>query len=151
MNSVSSAVHWGGPGPAPAARRPGGGPGAAPPQGTDELTLFTSPLLVDEGRLSEGAAELKATLEDEPFAEVHPDDAAKHGLVDGARVRVRTRAGGAVVTVRVTEHVAPGSVFVPFNQAGLAANTLLSGRFTAAVELETVAAELEPAAAGSGW
>ena len=133
-----------------AARRSTAWAGAGSPQWTDELTLFTYPLLVDEGRLSEGAAELKATLEDEPFAEVHPDDAAKHGLVDGARVRVRTRAGGAVVTVRVTEHVAPGSVFVPFNQAGLAANTLLSGRFTAAVELETVAAELEPAAAGSG-
>ena len=29
----------------------------------------------------------------------------------------------------MTEHIAPGTVFVPFNQPGLAANTLLSGAF----------------------
>jgi len=44
------------------------------------------------------------------------------------------------VPLRVTEHVAAGSVFVPFNQPGLAANTLLSGRSTAAVAVETVEA-----------
>ena len=37
--------------------------------------LFTYPLLVDEGRLSEGADELKAALEDEAFVELHPADA----------------------------------------------------------------------------
>jgi hypothetical protein len=36
----------------------------------------------------------------------------------------------------VTEHVAQGTVFVPFNQPGLAANTLLAGRFTAGVQIE---------------
>jgi predicted molibdopterin-dependent oxidoreductase YjgC len=121
---------------------------AGAPQWIEELTLFTYPLLVDEGRLSEGATELKAALEDGPFAEVHPDDAAKHGLVDGGPVRLRTAAGQAVVPVRVTEHVAAGSVFVPFNQPSLAANTLLAGRFTAAVELWSVAAELVAAAVG---
>jgi hypothetical protein len=45
--------------------------------------------------------------------------------------------------VRVTEHVAQGAMFVPFNQPGLAANTLLSGRFTAA-------AKVEPADPGDG-
>ena len=38
----------------------------------------------------------------------------------------------------MTEHVAEGSVFVPFNQPGLAANELLSGSFTAAVTVEAV-------------
>jgi hypothetical protein len=38
----------------------------------------------------------------------------------------------------VTPHVAPGTIFVPFNQPGLPANTLLSGRFTAAVEVTAV-------------
>jgi NADH-quinone oxidoreductase subunit G len=115
--------------------------GGGAPQWLDELTLFTYPLLVDEGRLSQGADELKAAQEAPPFAEVHPEDAERHGLADGERVRLRTSAGEAVVPIRVTEHVAAGSVFVPFNQPGLAANTLLSGRFTAAVELQAGAAD----------
>jgi len=115
--------------------------GAGAPQWIEELTLFTYPLLVDEGRLSEGALELKATLEEEPFAEVNAEDAEKLGLRDGSRVRLSTGAGEAVVPLRVTEHVAQGAVFVPFNQPGLAANELLSGRFTTGVRLEAVAGE----------
>jgi hypothetical protein len=44
------------------------------------------------------------------------------------------------VPLLVTEHVAAGSVFVPFNQPGLAANTLLSGRSTASVSVSVEAA-----------
>ncbi len=132
-------------------REPGESPsawvGAGTPQWLDDLTLFTYPLLVDEGRLSEGARELKAALQDEPFVEVNVEDAEKRGLADGARARVRTEAGEAVLPVRVTQDVALGSVFVPFNQLGMAANTLLSGRFTAAATVEAVAPEL-PAAEG---
>ena len=94
---------------------------------TDAMVLFTYPLLVDEGRLSEGADELKAALEDEAFLEVHPDDAARLGLADGDRAIVRTEAGEAQLPVRVSEHIAAGAAFVPFNQPGFAANTLLSG------------------------
>ena len=36
---------------------------------------------------------------------------------------MRTAAGEAELPVRVTEHVAEGAVFVPFNQPGFAANT----------------------------
>ncbi len=102
--------------------------------------LFTYPLLVDEGRLSERAHELKAALAREPFVEVHPDEAARAGLADGGRAIVRTPAGEAELPVVVTPHVAPGAVFVPFNQAGFAANTLLAGAFTATVELEAAEA-----------
>ncbi len=120
--------------------RPNVWAGAGAPQWLDDLTLFTYPLLVDEGRLSDRADELKAALEDPAFAEMHPVDAEKRGLVDGVGVRLTTAAGVASVPLRVTEHVAAGSVFVPFNQPGLAANTLLSGRSTAAVAVETVEA-----------
>jgi NADH-quinone oxidoreductase subunit G len=106
------------------------------PQFLDDLTLFSYPLLVDEGRLSVRATELKAALEEQGFVEVHPDDAAKRGLAEGAPARVRTDAGEAVLPVRLTEHVAPGSVFVPFNQPGLAANTILSGRFSVGATLQ---------------
>ena len=93
---------------------------------------------MDEGRLSGGADELKDALEDPAFAEMHPVDAEKRGLVDGVQVRLTTAAGDATVPLRITEHVAAGSVFVPFNQPGLAANTLLSGRSTASVSVEAV-------------
>jgi len=112
------------------------------------LTLFTYPLLVDEGRLSEGADELKAAQEQQPFVEVHPDDAKAAGLDDGGEALVKTEAGEARLPVRVTEHIAKGAVFVPYNQPGFRANTLLSGSFTTAVTLEPVTAD-EPAEANA--
>ncbi|MGZ6544627.1 MAG: NADH-quinone oxidoreductase subunit G [Actinomycetota bacterium] len=118
-----------------------------------ELLLFTYPLLVDEGRLSERSDELKAALEDEAFLEIHPNDAAPRGVVDGGRVTVRTAAGQAELPVRVTDHVAEGSVFVPFNQPGFAANTILAGAFSIAAAIEPVdapAGELETAEAAAG-
>ncbi len=108
----------------------------------DGLRLFTYPLLVDEGRLSDRADELKAALAQEPFVEIHPADADGLGIVAGARAVVRTAAGAAELPARVTEDVARGSVFVPFNQAGFAANALLSGSFTAEVTLEPIASEV---------
>jgi predicted molibdopterin-dependent oxidoreductase YjgC len=114
--------------------------GTGRPQWAEDLTLFTYPLLVDEGRLSAHAEELKVALEEEPFVEIHPDDAAKRGIADGDRVQISTDAGASELPARVTEHVAAGSMFVPFNQPGLAANTLLSGRFTAGATVEAVVA-----------
>ncbi len=118
--------------------------GTGRPTRLGELTLFTYPLLVDEGRLSVGAGELKAALGEEAFVEVHPEDADKHGLTDGGRATVRTDAGGAELPVRVTEHVAQGALFVPFNQPGLEANRLLTGSFTASASLEALAPDAAP-------
>ena len=100
------------------------------------LLLFTYPLLVDEGALSEGARELKEALEEQAFIEVHPDDADRLGLEEGRSATVKTEAGAATVPVRVTPHIAPGAAFVPFNQPELAANTLLSGRFVTEATVE---------------
>jgi predicted molibdopterin-dependent oxidoreductase YjgC len=69
--------------------------------------------------------------------------------VDGGRATVTTDAGEAVLDVRVTEHVAQGAAFVPFNQPGLAANELLSGSFTTAVRIEPAVAEPGVAEAGA--
>ncbi len=117
--------------------------GTGRPTRLGDLTLFSYPLLVDEGRLSDGAVELKAALGQEAFVEVHPEDADKHGLFDGAQAMVRTDAGEAELPVRVTEHVAKGALFVPFNQPGLEANRLLAGSFTASAEIEVVAQAAE--------
>jgi NADH-quinone oxidoreductase subunit G len=114
-------------------------PGAGPTiVGDGELLLFTYPLLVDEGRLSERADELKAALGEEPFVELHPEDAAERGLSDGDRAVVRTEAGWTELPVRVTEHIAGGAAFVPYNQPGFAANTILRGRFTIPATIEAL-------------
>jgi NADH-quinone oxidoreductase subunit G len=120
--------------------------GTGRPQRLGELTLLSYPLLVDEGRLSEGADELKAALGEGAFVEVHPEDADKHGVADGERAVVRTDAGQAVLPVRVTQHIAQGAVYVPFNQRGLQANGLLSGSFTTSARIEAAGTEAEPAA-----
>ena len=58
------------------------------------------------------------------YAEIHPEDVLRLGLVDGGPVRIATRRGQIETTVKSTEMVAEGSVFVPFHFAESAANVL---------------------------
>ncbi|MDZ4827925.1 MAG: molybdopterin-dependent oxidoreductase [Actinomycetota bacterium] len=44
---------------------------------------------------------------------VHPDDAERHGVVDGASVRVWSTAGEVVLPAEVTDAVRPGVVSIP--------------------------------------
>jgi predicted molibdopterin-dependent oxidoreductase YjgC len=108
---------------------------------SSSVTLFTYPLLVDEGRLSAGAEELKAALEEQPFIEIHPSDAERLGVTEGASIRLRTQAGEGTLPVRITDGIAQGAAFVPYNQPGFAANTLLSGSTTTSVTLEPATQE----------
>jgi predicted molibdopterin-dependent oxidoreductase YjgC len=110
------------------------------------VELFTYPLLVDDGRLSDRADRLKAALGEEPFLEIHPDTASRLGLTDGGHVEVVTAAGGAELPVRVADTIAIETAFVPFNQRGFAANTLLSGAFLTPATLSAAA----PADADAG-
>jgi formate dehydrogenase alpha subunit len=68
----------------------------------------------------------------EAYVEMHPDDAAHIGLngakrspelVEG-RVRVASRRGEIELMARVTPHIRPGVVFIPFHFAEAAANAL---------------------------
>jgi anaerobic selenocysteine-containing dehydrogenase len=141
---------------APTGPRPFAAPGQ--PAGRVEvpdgmLQLFSYPLLVDEGRLSERADELRAALGEAAFVEIHTDDAGARGIGDGERVLLRTSAGEVELPARVTEDIAAGSAFVPFNQPGFAANAILAGSFTIAVTLESVSSPTsgpEPAEIGAG-
>jgi anaerobic selenocysteine-containing dehydrogenase len=45
--------------------------------------------------------------------QIHSDDAARLGLVDGAQARVRSRVGEVVAPVEVTDDVMPGVVSLP--------------------------------------
>jgi len=46
-------------------------------------------------------------------AHVHPEDAARLGLVDGGNARVRSRTGAITVPVEVTDAIRPGVVSIP--------------------------------------
>ncbi len=60
----------------------------------------------------------------EALVEMHPGDAQRLGVTDGARVRVRSRRGAITARARVTPAITPGTVFVPFHFAEAAANLL---------------------------
>jgi assimilatory nitrate reductase catalytic subunit len=51
----------------------------------------------------------------EAFVEIHPDDAAQAGVVEGALTRVQTRWGEAVALARLTDRQRPGGVFMPMH------------------------------------
>lgn len=107
-----------------------------------DLTLFSYPLLADEGRLSRGAEAMRSTQEQDAFIEV----AVGAGFQDGEQVVVTTSAGLAQLAVRIGD-VATGTAFVPFNNPGLAANTLLGGGWSTPAAVEAV--EAVEAEAGS--
>ena len=115
----------------------------APAEG-EGLTLFSYPLLVDEGRLSVDADELKAALAEEPFVELNPADAERLELKDGATASIRTDSAEAELPVRVSDGISPGAAFVPWNQRGFRANVLFKGtpRATATVEPADVKEEV---------
>ncbi len=50
-----------------------------------------------------------------PFVEIHPDDAARLGVVDDDPVEIASRRGRAVLPAVVTDRVRPGNCFAPFH------------------------------------
>jgi NADH-quinone oxidoreductase subunit G len=100
--------------------------GRAPEEAAaDGLDLVSYPLLLDAASMLARAADLNRETPG-AFVELHPDDAGRLGLVDGATAEVdfgedRT----ARLPVRVAPTVAPGCAFVPANQPDLALRALL--------------------------
>jgi predicted molibdopterin-dependent oxidoreductase YjgC len=60
----------------------------------------------------------------EATIEMHPRDAAPRAVLDGGRVRVRSRRGSLTVLARLSAGITPGTVFMPFHFAEAAANVL---------------------------
>jgi formate dehydrogenase alpha subunit len=58
------------------------------------------------------------------LVEMNPVDACRLGLQDGDKVKVRSRRGGIMAELKITDKSRPGSVFIPFHFAEAAANTL---------------------------
>jgi predicted molibdopterin-dependent oxidoreductase YjgC len=64
------------------------------------------------------------TIEPAAFIEIHPKDVEKLGLAEGDQVRVTTRRGSILTTVRTGARTSPGSVFIPFHYREASANCL---------------------------
>jgi formate dehydrogenase alpha subunit len=60
----------------------------------------------------------------EATMEMHPRDAGPRAILDGGRVRVRSRRGSLTAVARLSAGIAPGTVFMPFHFAEAAANVL---------------------------
>ena len=95
-----------------------GGPGAT-------LNLVTYPLLLDGASMLARAADLnRSTLA--AFVEVHPDDAKRLRLGDGAMAEADFGEDRVVkLPARVSSAVAPGCAFIPSNQPNLPLGELL--------------------------
>ncbi|HQD15385.1 MAG TPA: molybdopterin dinucleotide binding domain-containing protein, partial [Ottowia sp.] len=63
-------------------------------------------------------------LEPAATASLHGDDLARLGLAPGDAVRVASRRGEVVLTVRQDDGTPPGTVFIPFAYVEAAANLL---------------------------
>jgi len=98
---------------------------AAEADSAQGLALVTYPLLLDAASMLARADDLNRETPG-AFIELHPDDAGRLGLADGATAEVdfgedRT----ARLPVRVAPTVAPGCAFIPANQPDLALRALL--------------------------
>ncbi|WP_399217687.1 molybdopterin oxidoreductase family protein [Synechococcus sp. ATX 2A4] len=89
----------------------------------------------------------------EPLLEVHPGDADRHGLEDGAWARISSRRGSLTAKVLVTDRIRPGTVFLPMHWGAAQANACEANRLMHALacpishqpELKAAAVKLESA------
>ncbi|WP_322522246.1 molybdopterin-dependent oxidoreductase [Guyparkeria halophila] len=81
------------------------------------------PLVMNTGRIRDQWHTMTRTAKaarlmqhiDEPFVEIHPDDADRHGLAEGRLAEVIGEHGRYVGRVRLTRAQAPGALFVPMH------------------------------------
>jgi predicted molibdopterin-dependent oxidoreductase YjgC len=76
------------------------------------LVLIAGDVLFDRGSMS-GRSPAIADLAHEPWAMLHPDDAAKVAVSDGDPIVLTARRGSIAVTARVSKAVPPGHMYVP--------------------------------------
>ncbi|MBW2373087.1 MAG: formate dehydrogenase subunit alpha [Deltaproteobacteria bacterium] len=63
-------------------------------------------------------------LEPDDRLEIHPDDAKREGIADGAAVSLESRWGATCVPARITSRVRPGTLFLSFHFPETHANRL---------------------------
>jgi formate dehydrogenase alpha subunit len=125
-------------------------PPAEPPDAEYPLILTTGRLLehYHSGTMTRRVAALD-WLVSEGSVEIHPADARRFAVQEGGMVRLRSRRGTITTRARVTEGIAPGSVFMPFHFAEAAANMLTHAALDPVAkipEYKVCAVAIEPAA-----
>ncbi|WP_306533627.1 molybdopterin-dependent oxidoreductase [Geobacter sp.] len=71
------------------------------------------------------------------YVEIHPDDAAKLGVSDGAALRLSAGTASVTGPARVTNSVQPGLLFAPYHFRSMNVNALLGkGAGSASVKVE---------------
>jgi assimilatory nitrate reductase catalytic subunit len=96
---------------------------AVRPEGPASATGPAYPLSLNTGRIRDqwhtmtrtGLAPDLCRHAPEPFVEVHPEDAERLGVREGALVRIQTAQGEAVALARLTDRQRPGGVFMPMH------------------------------------
>jgi assimilatory nitrate reductase catalytic subunit len=96
------------------------------PQAPAEAPDETYPLVLNTGRIRDQWHTMTRTGKTprltqhlpEPYAELHPRDAARFGIEDGGLARLASRYGEALARARVTADQQPGSVFMPMHWSG---------------------------------
>src|SRR5882724_7136143 len=86
-------------------------------------TTAARPLRLNTGRIRDQWHTMTRTGESprlgqhlpEPFVEIHPDDAARHGVADGGFARVTTDYGQCTLRVVVSERQQRGMLFAPIH------------------------------------
>ena len=114
-------------GPVPGAERPAPrrGPAAtAVPDPAFPLTLIVGVALFDRGSMSARSGAI-AELAGEPWALLHPDDAARAAVDDGDPVVIASRRGSIALRLRVSAAILPGQVFVPRGYDAAPVNALI--------------------------
>jgi assimilatory nitrate reductase catalytic subunit len=92
------------------------------------------------------------THQDEPFLDIHPDDAGKVGVEDGGLVRIETAHGNATLRARLSASQRRGEVFAPmhwtdqFSAAGPINRLVTAARdpFSGQPDLKATRARLAP-------
>ncbi|MFI5385801.1 MAG: molybdopterin oxidoreductase family protein [Fimbriimonadales bacterium] len=64
----------------------------------------------------------------EPYVEIHPSLAAKHGIEHGRWMKVESRRGSVVLRAKVVTTIRPDTIFIPYHWAGKQSANNLTNR-----------------------
>ncbi|MGK7907311.1 MAG: molybdopterin oxidoreductase family protein [Synechococcus sp.] len=112
--------------------------GAFHAKGLAEVPDTDYPLVLTVGRLYEhwhtmsrtGHIAKIAKKNPHPCLEIHPKDAKKYGIEDGQWVEILSKRGKARFLAKVTQAIAPGTVFVPMHWGELWADNAEANALT---------------------
>ena len=87
--------------------------------------MITGRLIYDEGHMVSKSVALR-NLQRKPFVEINDEDAKELNISDGDQVVLSANGTEATVSAVISD-IVRGAVFVPYDQQGLRANTLMDG------------------------